>query len=820
MRQLYANVRYALRVLRKSPGFTLIAVVSLALGIGANTAIFTLVNALLLRDLPVRQPERLVELSAVRQDHKIPFSYPMFQELERGQQVFTELIGWCGPKVAVEVGGIVSQNNVLAATGNYYAALGVTPLLGRPLTSEDVTPRAGSTTQVAVVSYEFWQQRLGGAGDVVGKQLRIEGHPFTIIGVTRKWFTGIRIGEPPEVTIPITAYPLLQDNIRLDTRSILWVSATGRLKDGITLEQARAQLQSFWPGVLLATASTEVPGLRRQTFLSMGLDVAPVRTGVNPGLREQFARPLYVLSGIVGLILVVACVNLANLMLARATPRSHEMSVRVAIGASRAVLIGQVLTESLLLSLVGAVLGLAFAYWGSHLLVSLMTQQSISLDLRPDVVVLSIALLAGLSTGTVFGSVPAWSATRQDPASVLQQGARSLAGGASRLGKGLIITQVAVSIVLLLGAGLLVRTFQRLRSIDLGFEKASLLEIGLNPTPGGYVNLDMNNYHKQLVERIADIPGVRSATLGPLIPSQSSWKEALSIQSADPATATTVMTSGEMIWPNFFETLGIPLIRGRSFEATDDDRHPRVAVVNRGLAERLFANGDAIGKKIRFGFMPEYQNLQIVGITENARVLDVREAAPSVIYLCYLQFPAESQWGTVYVRTNESPEALAKTVSQEIGSLGHEYAVRANTVDQALSLVLAKERVIALLSGFFAGLALLLGAIGLYGLMSYVVTRRTREMGIRVALGAQRQNILRIVVRETMALALLGIAIGIPCALASTRLISSMLFGVTANDLPTMAGVSLLLLTVALIAGYLPARRASRIDPMVALRAE
>src|SRR5580658_5306514 len=371
MGSLWQTFRYTLRTLIKSPVFTTVAILSLALGIGANTAIFTLINALLLRDLPVRQPERLVQLIAVRTEGKVPFSYPMFREVERGQHVFTELVAWgAAGMLNVEVNGMLAQNHVVTATGNCYSELGVSPLIGRLLTPENSNPSSGTSSQVAVLGYQFWQNRFGGASDVVGKQIRIEGHPFTIIGVTRRWFAGMTTGEPPDITIPVIAYPQLADgnNFTLESRSILWLSVIGRLKDGVTIDQARAQLQSFWPDVLLATASTETPGPRRQRFLSMGLEVTSAAKGFASGLRFKFARPLYVLAGIVGLILLVACVNLANLMLARAAARNHEMSVRVAIGASRASLIRQVLTESLALSLVGALLGLAFAFWGSRLL--------------------------------------------------------------------------------------------------------------------------------------------------------------------------------------------------------------------------------------------------------------------------------------------------------------------------------------------------------------------------------------------------------------------------------------------------------------------
>src|SRR6266699_7050607 len=654
MHQLWQNLRYSFRALRKNPGFTAVAILSLALGIGANVSIFTLINALLLRDLPVPHPERLVELSLVRDGHKITFSYPMFRELDRGQRVFSALIAWSGPWLSnVEVNGVLAQSRVCSATGNYYSELGVAPLLGRLLTSEDVNPHAGSTSQVAVIGYEFWRQRVGGAHDVIGKQIRIEGQPFTVIGVTRKWFTGMTPGELPEVAIPISAIPLVDSNLgSLDNRSSLWVRITARLKDGVTLAQARAQLQSFWPAVLLATASTETPGLRRQTFLSMGLDVSPVRTGVADILRDRFSRPLYVLSGIVGLILLVACLNLANLMLARAAARSQEMSVRVAIGASRWALAGQVLTESLALSLAGALLGLALSYWGSHFLVAFMTEGTVSLDLRPDLRVLSIALLVGVFTGILFGLAPTWHSSRQDPAIVLQQGTRSLAGGAGKMGKTLIVTQVALSLVLLLGSGLLVRTFQELRSLALGFEKDNLLEVVLNPKPGGYQNLDINSYHTQLIERVSNIPGVRSVSFAYIsIPSPEGQQEPQKVSPTfeDPNTGFHVMANEVTIWPGFFNTLGIRLLSGSNFQLIDDEKHPHLAIVSKGLAERLFVKGDAVGKHIRLGFMPDSQDLEIVGVADDARLLNLRDAAPPIVYISCLQYPV--LWGDLYVRT-------------------------------------------------------------------------------------------------------------------------------------------------------------------------
>jgi len=824
MGTFWHTLRYTLRVLAKSPVFTTVAILSLALGIGANTAIFTLINALILRDVPIRQPERLVYLSAVRQGSKINLSYPMFREVERGQRVFSGMIGWGGNWMPnVEVNGVLSMDRVLSVTANCYSELGASPFLGRLLTSEDENFSGGANSQVAVIGYEFWQRLFGAAPDVVGKQIRIEGHPFTIIGVTRKWFTGLTTGEPPDITVPLTAMPLIQSGeFELESRSLLWLHPVGRLKDGVTIEQARAQLQSFWPDVLLATASTQAPGLRRQTFLSMGLDVSSAAKGMSTDLRGQFTRPLYVLAGIVGLILLVACVNLANLMLARAAARSHEMSVRVALGASRWSLARQVLVESLALSLIGAVLGLAFAYGGSRVLVLLVTQGNqvpVSLDLSPDLRILFLTISVAILTGVLFGLAPAWRSSREDPASVLQQNVRSLSGGASKLSKALIITQVALSLVLLLGAGLFVRSFERLRSVDLGFNQSRLLQVKLNPIPGGYDKLDMGSYHNQLLQRMSSIPGVSFASLADFsIPSPEAWHETVSSSLADPNTGIHLTADGATVPPVFFQMLGIPLLRGRDFDETEDQRHPRVAIVSSSLAEKLFPKGDAIGKIICFGFMPEYQNIEIIAIAENARVLDLRDAAAPVVYFSDLQGPSQS--GSLIVRTIEYPEALEKTVVHEIESLGHEYALSTKTIPQVISQDLIEERVTAMLSGFFAALALLLASIGLYGLMSYTVTRRTREIGLRVAVGAQRENVLWLVLRETLTLALFGIVIGIPSAIAATRLITNMLFGLSPSDLPTIIAVSLLLLLVALIAGFLPARRASAIEPIVALRAE
>jgi len=819
---MWLNFRYALRVLARNPGFTVVAVLSLSLGIGGNIAIFTLINALLLRALPVAHPEQLVQLSLVRRDGKIPFSFPMFREVERGQRVFTGLFGWGNSGgTNVEVHGALELNRVVAVTGKAHSEFGATPLLGRLLTPADCDSNS-TNANVAVIGYEFWQRRFGGALDVVGTQIRVEGHPFTIVGVTRKWFTGLSTGEPPEVTVPVTAEPLLTNMPSIETRSMLWLSVFGRLKPGVSIEQARAQLQSFWPDVLLSTVSTQTPGPRRDLFLSMGLEVAPAARGRRSDLRDQFALPLYVLAGIVGLILLVACVNLANLMLARAAARGHEMSVRVAIGATRASLVRQILTESLTLSLGGGLLGLAFAFWGSRLLLLLMTAGNpliVSLDLSPDFRILAVTICIAVLTGILFGLAPAWRASREDPALMLQQNARGSSRGAGSIGKSLIVVQVALSLVLLLGAGLLVNSFHRLRTIDTGFRTQNVLEIGLNPVPRGYEGINFTSYRRELLAGVARLPGVISVAFSETeIPGAQDYDRDVISPTAEAVTSANRMAIGVRVSPKFFSTMGIPLLQGRDFTDADDEHQPRFAIVNRSLASRLFQGGDAVGQSVRFSVMPEYQSVQIVGVVDDARVLNLRDATAPALYFCAYQEPVQA--GNLIVRTTQSADALATAAGREIDSLGHEYALHTKTIDQVIGQDLVEERVTATLSAFFAGLALMLASIGLYGLMSYAVVRSTREIGIRVAMGAQRGNILWIVLRETLMLALGGIAIGVPAGLVASRLIASMLFGVTASDLPTVVIISALLLVVSLVAGYLPAFRASNIDPIHALRTD
>ncbi|HUN62927.1 MAG TPA: ABC transporter permease, partial [Candidatus Sulfotelmatobacter sp.] len=813
---------------RKSPGFTTVAILTLALGIGANTAIFTLVNALLLRDLAVVHPQQLVQLSPIRPDGTVPFSYPMFREVARGQQVFSGLIAWSPTAmVNVEVDGTLAQNGVQGVTGDYFSVLGVSPFLGRLISSLDANFDNGSSPRVAVLSYAVWRRRFGASPDVIGKQIRIENQPFAVIGVTQRWFTGMTSGEPPEIIIPFTAQPLLQGNSNIlqsiEDPSILWLYVVGRLKEKVTLAQAQAQLQSFWLPVLETTAPTHVPGNRLQRWLAMKLEVTAVPKGISPDLREQFSRPLYVLLGVVGLILLASCVNLASLMLARTAQRSREMSIRLALGAKPSALVRQTLTECLTLSFAGAVLGAVLAYFGSTFLAWLLTRYympPVVIDLRPELRVLAATAAVAVLAGILFGLAPAFRALNEDPVSTLQRNSRGISGGAGRVGKALVIAQIALSFTLLLGAGLLLRTFQKLCSLNLGFTPENLLEVTLSPMPDGYRNLDMTAYHQQFIQRLSAIPGVRSVAFSDArVPGVEGWRDIASSLSSD-SSVSGPMVNGTFVSPRFLQTLGVRLLAGRDFRWNDDEHHTFVVVISRSLSERLFPGGQALGQHIRFGVIPDFQSLEIVGVADNARLFDLRSDNAYVLYFPSLQHPKWARWGHLYLRGSGASSVLSRLVTHEADSLGHEYVLATHSVADITSELLVTERAMAILSVAFAALAVLLACVGLYGLMSYGVTRRTNEIGIRATFGAQQKNILWMVLREAVGLAAAGILLGIPCSLAANRLIASMLFGVSASDPSAMFAVVLLLLTVSLFAAYLPARRAMRVDPMVALRYE
>lgn len=819
------DVWYAARVLRKNRGFTIVGITSLALAIGANTAIFSLLNGLALRALPVPHPEQLVRFGAQSGDETfVALSLPLFEQFSKDQKVFSSTFAWLGDRLStVEINGALSRNNIWAVTGSFYPELGGTPELGRLIGPEDDDLKAALPTPVAVLAYNFWQRHYGGDRTVVGKILKIEGAAFTIIGVSREGFTGISTERPAEITIPFTAEPLLTGDSEMRPlwrADAFWLEAAGRLKPHARIEEARAQLDSLWPAIRDGLVPSNLAPAQRARFLGLHMKVEPGEKGASV-LRKQFTKPLYVLLGISGMVLLVACVNLATLMLSRAAARSQEIAVRIALGASRTRLVRQTFTESVMLSVAGTLAGFFLAYWWSRSLADFILSQFFNapaqLNLAPDMRVLVSTATVAILTGALFGLAPAWSATREDPNFALQKSANKFSRGTGRLGKNLIVTQVALSLVLLTAAGLFIRTLRKLRTIEPGYQGQGVLDASLYPKPGGYKNLDWANYYRELTARISRLPGVESAGIAKMSLGWRAWKE--DVRRSE-ATNAAVKVDFSLVMPGFFHTVGIYPERGRIFDWRDDDKAPRVAVVSRSLAKRLFGDREAIGQSLEITSEPSWQKVEIVGIASDASLYDIREHAPPTLYLPTTQFGEYMGWSQMMLRTKANPAALANEVRQTVDSMGHEYVAKTHMIVETIDRSILRERIFAILSVFFGGLALLLAGIGLYGLMAYNVTRRTQEIGVRMALGAARREVLSMVLRETLGLTSIGIALGLAFALATSQLIANMLYGVPAQDPVTLVAVSVVLTAVAAVAGWIPARRAMLVDPMVALRYE
>lgn len=828
---LIQDLRYSLRQLRRSPGFAAVAVLTLALGIGANTAIFSLLNTLLFRDLPVSHPEQLVEIgSPTPYGPTGPVSFPIFEDIAHRQQVFSQLSAWIGDGVAtVEVDNALRLADFYAVDGDFYRALGVVPFLGRLITPADVNLHRGAPASVVVLGYGFWRRTFGGSAAAVGKTIKIEGASFTVVGVTRPGFTGMGLATEPEVTIPLTAESVLEGGTldKLDkfySNPHFWLSVTGRLREGVTLTQARAQLTAIWPTVLKSTLPAQYTAEQQTDYLATRVEVKSAATGVDWFLRSHFTRPLRVLMALAGLVLLVACVNLANLMLAEAAARSHEMAVRVALGAGRWRLARQVLTESVLVSGAGALAGVVIAYWSSDALGNFMMSTYLvppALRLAPDARVLGFTAGVAVLTGLFFGLASAVQAARRNPAEALQEGTRIASGGTGRIGRLLMCAEVALSVVLLACAGLFVRSLQNLRNFDPGFRNNGVLDVQLFPVPNGYKSIDNLSYYSQLFRRIAAIPGVQAAALAHFVPGWTSMPgEAVSRAGASAAVETARNSDFAIVGPGFFDTLGMSLLRGRDFSWQDTEKTQRVAILSEKLAAELFPSGDAAGRHVRVGSDPERQNLEVIGVVSSARIYDLRSPQLSAVYVDAMQEGQLAHWDDLLIRTSASRVVIGPEVRRLLDSMGHEYVLGMKTLKQADDQALLNERMTAAIAEVFGVLALLLAAVGLYGLMAFAVARRTREIGIRVALGAPQRRVLWMVLGQTIRLVGVGVAIGIPCALAANRLVAHLLFGVSPEDPLTLAVVSLALLATGAAAGFVPARRATKVDPMVALRCE
>jgi predicted permease len=820
MQALWQDVRHAARLMRQSAVFTAIAVASLALAIGVNTSVFSLLNAVVLRPLPAPRADQLVLVETVRSGSDAGLSFQAFEELGRTQQAFSSLVGYMGDGIFnIEMNGTLVRGDVWAVTGRFHSMLGVTPIAGRLLTDADVNLSTRTPAMVAVLGYGLWQREFGGSESIVGQAIRIEGVPFTIAGIAPAGFTGFGITSEPDVTIALTAAPLIMPGVPAErfVGGSRGVSTVGRLKDTRTLDSARAEIEAIWPAIRERTMPPAIVGKERDEVRATAIRVSSAERGKEWFLRSRFSGPLYVVLGVGGLILMIACVNLASLTLSRAAARGHEMSIRLALGASRSRLVRQMITEGLLLAALGALGGLFFATWSSRALATLMTRDYLVpsvLDLSPDARVLAFTAAVAALAGVLFSAVPAWRVTTQHPAATLRQHARSFTAG-GRAGKLLIVTQVALSIVLLMDAGLLVRTLQQLRSVEFGFSHDGVFMAGLFPRPDGYKNLNPDRYYPELLERIAAMPGVQSVAMTRVRPGSGESKQA--VAAIDAPEGGGVASNLGRVGPGYFDVVRMRVESGRAFEWSDNSSANRVAVVSHALAASLFQGETSIGRHIRIGTAATRRDLEIVGVVSDARLFNPRDPGRASVYVPVLQEGEFSQWSDVVIRTAAGPPD-ANELRRTVQSLGRESVLTYRPMQQVVDRAILQERVTAMLGGFFGALALALAAIGLYGLMACAVNERRKEIAIRVALGSARAGVIGMVIRDALTLVAAGLIIGVPAALASGRLVASLLFGLTPTDPLTLIGTSIALITIGAIGGYIPGRRASRIDPAEALK--
>jgi predicted permease len=818
LERLLQDLRFGVRMLRKNPGFTLIAVLTLALGIGANTAIFSLIDVVLLKLLPVKDPTQLVVLAKRREAGPIgpTFSYPLYQDLHERNQVFAGILAYSG--VALNLSGNGQTERVAGelVSGNFFAVLGVQPLLGRVFSDAD--NQAPGAHPVAILSHNCWQRRFASNPGVVGETVRLNSYPFMVVGIAPPGFFGVEVGAAPEVWVPIMMQPQVSEQKgRLQMRNNFWVKLIARLKPGVSEQQAQAATEALYQQI-----NREAPGLSpgaRGYLLQQQLQLRPASQGLS-SLRGQFKQPLLILMGVVGLVLLIACANLANLLLARATVRQKEIAVRLALGASRARLVAQLLTESLLLSFLGGLVGLFFAFWATNFLLSFLSQARFTLELQPDLRVLGFNLGVAVLTGILFGLAPALQATRPNLIETLKNEIPTLSGGGSRfeLRKLLVVSQVALSLLLLIGAGLFVRTLQNLKGIDLGFRADKVLLLSLNPGLNGYNPEQVKSFYAQLLERVNTLPGVQSASFADMPLMGGAWIDGLEVEGFKGAAGQDMTVSAKNVEPKFFETMGIQLRLGRDFSVQDVANAPKVAIINETLARDFFGNDNPLGQRIGVGEKPQRE---IIGVIKDTKYGDLKKQAPRTVYIPLAQTAILGAERTLHVRTAGEPTNLIAAIRHEVETLDKNLPVyNVRTFTELVAQSIYQERLIATLSGFFGLLALLLASLGLYGVMAYAVARRTREIGIRMALGATPGTLLRLVVGQGLKLVLAGVVLGLLGAVALTRLITGLLFGVSPTDPLTFAVIAGVLLLAALLACWIPARRAMKVDPQIALRTE
>ncbi|HKW35672.1 MAG TPA: ABC transporter permease [Candidatus Acidoferrum sp.] len=830
MSSLWKDVRYSLRQLGNSPAFTFIAILTLALGIGANTAIFQLIDAIRLRSIPVKKPEELATVriadrhwgSGQFSSQYSQLTFPMWEQIRDRQQGFAQIAVWSNQLFNLATGGEVHYAKALRVSGDFFRVLGVEPFLGRLLGPDDDQP--GCAIGGANISFAFWQRNFGGDPSIVGKRFALDGNSFEIAGVTPPGFNGISVGDTFDVAVPVCIEPIVSPrNNRLVLRHAWWLAFIGRLKPGWTVERANAQIGAVTPAVLQETIPPVYDPEKVKKYLEYKLGVFSASTGFS-SLRRDSETPLYLLLGISGLILVIACANLANLMLARAGAREQQITIRLALGATRGKMIRELLSESALLAAAGSICGLFLAFAISRLLVAFIStgDSQILLDLGMDWRVLGFATALAVLTTILFGLAPAFRATRVEPASLLQSGSRGMTGGRKRLGlrRILVVSQVGLSVVLLMGALLFARSLRNLTTLNIGFQQNGILVTSVNFKRVQLPEASFVEYKRQLVKSVKAIPGVESAAHAIMVPfGGETWNDDVILEGSE--------QDAGVVWENFlgpgyFKTLETPLLAGRDFDDRDTVTSPNVAIVNQAFVRKILKGADPMGKRFRIHEAPGKPRplYEIVGVTADNKFQDMHEE-----YLPFMYFPATQQEkpgpdDQIIIRSSLPLGSLMASVKQAMNAVNSGIDLEFKVFKTQVRNSLVQDELMATLSGFFGFLAALLAAIGLYGVISYMVLQRTKEIGIRMAIGAGRTDVVAMILKEAGILTVAGLVIGTTLALVSAQVVKSLLYGLKPRDPLTLVLAAVTLAAVAAFASFLPAYRASRLDPLKALHYE
>ena len=813
------DVRYALRGFRSAPGFTLVAIASLALGIGANTAIFSLINAVVLKSLPVKHPEELV---SVTRDSVNIFTNPLWEQIRDRQDMFDGVFAFGEADFNLADGGEMRPTDASWVSGDFFRTLGVRTVVGRPILRDDDRRGCGG---VVVLSHAFWQNAFAGDEKIIGRTLALDGHPFQIIGVAEPGFSGLEVGTYSSLYVPICAEAIIRGaNSQLDHRGSWFLRVVGRPRGEQSMAQLRGRLAAIVPAIIAATIPEHWPPEGRANYARAKFGIEPAERGFSD-LRHMYSKALYALMAIVAIVLLISCANVANLLLARATARQREIAVRLAIGADRRRVARQLVTESLLLSGAGAVVGVVLAAWGSRLLVSMLgrSDRIVSLDLSIDPRVLAFTIAVSVATGLLFGLAPVWRAGRVDPQAAMKAQGRGVVEGHTRvsLGKTLVVGQIALSLVLIAAAGLLLGSWRRLLTLNPGFRRDHVLLVNVDMRPARLPAAQRGIAYNEIVDRLRTIPGVRAASSAQVTPvGRSSWNDVMHVEGFTARSEDDAVAWMNAVSSGYFSTLGIPVLAGRDFGLQDRPGAPRVAIVSQTTAQKFFHDSTPIGKTFRLeeGRNGLGQPIEIIGVVGDTKYQSLREATAPVVYFASRQDTTLGP-GTYFVlRTDALPTTIIPSVKKAFAEINPRISLWFIPLERQLAESLTMTRTVATLAGFFGGLALLLAVIGLYGIMSYNVARRRSEIGIRIALGAARPRVIRMVLGEVGRMVIAGVLLGMLLALLAMRLISSFLYGLTPTDPRTIVVSGGVLLVVALLAAAKPAWRAAALDPVAALR--